>query len=80
MGNIFGDLPCKKRLQLLLRPVPSVSKKIRPANFGHLPPKVAEVTPWDKVFVDLMDPYKFRCKRQPTLECISVTAIDPATG
>ena len=44
-------------------------------KYGHLPPKEAEATPWDKLCVDLIGPYNFKTQ---TLWC--VTMIDPATG
>ena len=49
-------------------------------KYGHLPPKEAEVIPWDKMCIDLIGPYKIRRKGQPDLICKCVTMIDPATG
>ena len=49
-------------------------------KFGHLPPKEAEQSPWDKLCVDLIGPYKIRRKGQDDLTCKCVTMIDPATG
>ena len=54
--------------------------KKRNKKFGHLPEKVAEAQPWDKLCVDLIGPYKIRRKGQPDLICRAVTMIDPATG
>ena len=45
-----------------------------------MPPKEAEATPWNKMCVDLIGPYKIRRKGQETLVCKCVTMIDPATG
>lgn len=55
------------------------SKK-RVKKYGHLPPKVAEAEPWDKMCIDLIGPYKIRRKGKPDLVCKCVTMIDPATG
>jgi hypothetical protein len=49
-------------------------------KFGHLPPKKAEVVPWDKMCIDLIGPYKIRRKGHKDLICKCVTMIDPATG
>ena len=49
-------------------------------RFGHLPPKEAEVKPWDKMCIDLIGPYTIRRKGRPNLICKAVTMIDPATG
>jgi hypothetical protein len=45
-----------------------------------LPPKLAEATPWDKLCVNLIGPYKIRRKGNKDLICRCVTMIDPATG
>jgi transposase InsO family protein len=45
-----------------------------------LPPKEAEATPWDKLCIDLIGPYKIRRKGTNDLVCRCVTMIDPATG
>ena len=49
-------------------------------KYGHLPPKVAEVTPWDTLCIDLIGPYtvKEEGSKKWTLQCL--TMIDPATG
>jgi hypothetical protein len=49
-------------------------------KYGHLPPKEAEVIPWDTLCIDLIGPYtvKERGKKQWKLHCL--TMIDPATG
>jgi hypothetical protein len=49
-------------------------------KFGLLPPKEAKETPWDKLCVDLISPYKIRRKGEKELICKCVTMIDPATG
>lgn len=49
-------------------------------KFGWLPPKEAEITPWDKICIDLIGPYKIRRKGKKDLICKCVTMIDPATG
>ena len=49
-------------------------------KYGKLPPKVAEVTPWDTLCIDLIGPYtvKKTDKKEWKLHCL--TMIDPATG
>ena len=54
--------------------------KRRQKKYGLLPPKEAEATPWDKLCVDLIGPYKIRRKGKKDLICRCVTMIDPATG
>jgi transposase InsO family protein len=54
--------------------------KRRQKKYGLLPPKLAEATPWDKLCVDLIGPYKIRRKGYKDLICRCVTIIDPATG
>ena len=54
--------------------------KRKTIKYGKLPPKEAEVLPWDKMCVDLIGPYKIRRKNQPDLKLKAVTMIDPATG
>ena len=54
--------------------------KRKKINYGHLPPKEAEIMPWDKMCIDLIGPYKIRRKAKPDLTCNAVTMIDPATG
>ena len=49
-------------------------------KYGHLPPKEAEATPWDKLCVDLIGPYVINRKGKPRLTCQCLTMIDPATG
>ena len=54
--------------------------KRRQKKYGLLPPKEAEATPWDKLCVDLIGPYKIQRKGKKDLICKCVTMIDPATG
>ena len=57
------------------------NKRRHNKKYGHLPPKEAEATPWDKMCVDLIGPYKIRQKgKKKALVCKCVTMIDPATG
>jgi transposase InsO family protein len=60
-------------------PICQRNKKQR-KKYGHLPPKEAEASPWDKLCVDTIGPYKIRRKGKPVLTCRCVTMIDPATG
>ena len=51
--------------------------KTRPV--GHLPPKVAEKGPWERLCIDLIGPYTIGSKSQESiLHCL--TMIDPVTG
>jgi Integrase zinc binding domain/RNase H-like domain found in reverse transcriptase len=54
--------------------------KRRQKKYGHVPMKEAEATPWDKLCVDLIGPYKINRKGKKPLICKCVTMIDPATG
>ena len=49
-------------------------------KYGHLPPKVAETTPWKGVCVDLIGPYTLKAKDGTILDFMCLTMIDPATG
>ena len=56
-------------------------------NYGHLPAKTAETTPWEQLCVDLVGPYKIPInssnkawKKKKFLELWCVTMIDPATS
>ena len=44
---------------------------------GKLPAKIAEETPWNKLCVDLIGPYKIRRKWKETLILETLTTIDP---
>ena len=60
-----------------------LSKKQR-KKYGHLPAKDAEVTPWKRVNVDLIGPYKIKSpkdnKNKAPKELRALTMIDPVTG
>jgi len=49
-------------------------------KYGHLPPKEAEATPWDRMCIDLIGPYTINRKGRKKLICRCVTMIDPASG
>ena len=49
-------------------------------KYGHLPPKEAEIIPWDTLCIDLIGPYQFKRKGKSTLTLWALTMIDPATG
>jgi Integrase zinc binding domain len=49
-------------------------------KYGHIPPKEAEATPWDKMCIDLIGPYTICRKGKQDLICKCVTTIDPAIG
>ena len=71
----------EKTIRKLCEVCPTCQKNTQDnPKFGHLPPKEAEATPWDRMCVDLIGPYKIRRKSQETLVCKCVTMIDPATG
>jgi hypothetical protein len=54
--------------------------KRRQKKYGLLPPKEAKATPWDKLCVDLIGPYKIRRKGKEEFICKCVTMLDPATA
>jgi len=55
--------------------------KKTPQQYGHLPEKEAEATPWEKLCVDLIGPYHIKNKtNNQILRLWCVTMIDPATG
>ena len=54
--------------------------KKRKAKYGKLPTKIAEVTPWRCVCVDLIGPYTIKAKDGTILDFMCMTMIDPATG
>ena len=48
-------------------------------KYGHLPPKIAETTPWKRVNVDLIGPYTIKTNtKKYELRCM--TMIDPVTS
>ena len=50
-------------------------------KYGHLPPKVAQVIPWNYVcVVDLLGPYMIKAKEKNTMDFMCLTMIDPATS
>ena len=49
-------------------------------KYGHLPAKEAEATPWERLCVDLIGPYKIKREGKEPLLLKAVTMIDPATG
>ena len=49
-------------------------------KYGHLPPKIATVTPWKQVCVDLIGPYTIKAKDKTALDFMCLTMIDPATS
>lgn len=50
-------------------------------KYGHLPPKEAEVNPWETLCVDMIGPYQITNKQtKNTAQLWCVTMIDPATG
>ena len=49
-------------------------------KYGHLPEKIAEADPWDKLCVDLIGPYTIKRQGEIPLTLWCVTMIDPATG
>jgi hypothetical protein len=55
-----------------------MSKRTR-RKYGHLPPKKAETSPWDRVNVDLIGPYTVKTPSKK-YELRAMTMIDPATG
>ena len=49
-------------------------------KYGKLPDKLAKETPWNKLCVDLIAPYKIRRKGKYTIILKAVTRIEPITG
>ena len=49
-------------------------------NYGLLPPKEAEATPWEKLCVDMIGPYNIKQNNGKTITLWCVTMIDPSTG
>ena len=54
--------------------------KRRKRKYGKMPAKIAEVTPWRTVCVDLIGPYTIKAKDGTILDFMCLTMIDPATG
>ena len=71
----------REQITTFVKACPTCQKnKRKQKKYGHLPPKEAEALIWDKMCIDLIGPYKIRCKGQPDLICKCVTMIDPASG
>ena len=49
-------------------------------KYGKLPAKMTEETPWNKLCVDLIFPYKIHIKGKEPLILKALTMIDPVTG
>ena len=54
--------------------------KKRKLQYGKLPTKIAETTPWKVVCVDLIGPYTLKNSSGTILDFMCLTMIDPATG
>ena len=54
--------------------------KRRKRKYGHLPPKVAQVIPWNQVCVDLIGPYTIKANDKTIMDFMCLTIIDPATS
>ena len=54
--------------------------KKRKVQYGHLPPKISEVKPWNSVCVDLIRPYTLKHKKKTAMDFMCLTMIDPATA
>ena len=49
-------------------------------KYGHLPEKIAEGEPWEKLCVDLIGPYTIERTGRKPINLQAVTMIDPATS
>ena len=49
-------------------------------KYGELTAKLSEEIPWNKLFVDIIDPYKIPRKGREPLILKRVTTINPITG
>ena len=54
--------------------------KFSTKKYSKLPAKMAEETPWNKLCVDLIGPYKIRRKGKEPLILKSVTIVEPVIG
>ena len=54
--------------------------KRRARQYGHVPPKIADQVPWQKVCVDLIGPYTIKGLDGKIMDFMCLTMIDPATG
>jgi len=49
-------------------------------QYGHVPPKIADQVPWQKVCADLIGPYTIKGLDGKIKDFMCLTMIDPATG
>ena len=49
-------------------------------KLGHLPPKIPEETPWERLCIDLVGPYTIGTNKKNTTTLHCLTMIDPVTG
>lgn len=72
----------RKEVEATCRKCPTCQlTKKKTIKYGHLPPKEAEIEPWEVLCVDTIGPYKIKIhnsKNHYELSCL--TMIDPATG
>ena len=54
--------------------------KRRSQKYGKLPTKLATITPWEAVGVDLIGPYTLRGKDGTEIDFMCLTMIDPASS
>ena len=54
--------------------------KRRSLKYGKLPTKLATITPWEAVCVDLIGPYTLRGKDRTEIDFMCLTMIDPASS
>ena len=54
--------------------------KCRQRKYGELPAKLAIITPWEALCVDLIGPYTLKGKDKSQIDFMCLTMIDPATG
>jgi hypothetical protein len=49
-------------------------------KYGHLPPKLVIMTPWNALCVDLIGPYTLKGKDGSSIDFMCLTMIDPTTS
>ena len=49
-------------------------------QYGHVPPKIADQVPWQKVCVDFIGPSTIKGLDGKIMDFMCLTIIDPATG
>ncbi len=49
-------------------------------KYGHVLPKLARMTPWRALCVDLIGPYTLKGKNGSSIDFMCLTMIDPATS